>query len=28
VIPGEDVRLDVASRDGVTGIFAVSSRFD
>ena len=28
VIPGEDVRLDVASRDGVTGIFGVSSRFD
>ena len=28
VIPGEDVRLDVASRDGVTGIFAVSSRFE
>lgn len=27
-IPGEDVRVDVASRDGVTGIFAVSSRFD
>ena len=25
---GEDVRLDVASRDGVTGIFAVSSSFD
>lgn len=28
VIPGEDLRLDVASRDGVTGIFAVTSRFD
>lgn len=28
VIPGEDVRLDVAKRDGVTGIFAVSSRFE
>ena len=28
VVPGEDVRLDVASRDGVTGIFAVSSRFE
>jgi phosphoribosyl 1,2-cyclic phosphodiesterase len=28
VIPGEDVRLDVASRDGVTGIYGVSSRFD
>ena len=28
VIPGEDMRLDVASRDGVTGIFGVSSRFD
>lgn len=27
VIPGEDMRLDVASRDGVTGIFAVSSHF-
>ena len=28
VVPGEDVRLDVASRDGVTGIFAVTSRFE
>ena len=28
VVPGEDVRLDVASRDGVTGIFGVSSRFE
>ena len=28
VIPGEDVRIDVAKRDGVTGIFAVSSQFD
>ena len=27
VVPGEDMRLDVASRDGVTGIFAVSSGF-
>ena len=27
VIPGDDVRVDVASRDGVTGIFAVSSHF-
>jgi len=26
-IPGEDVRLDVAGRDGVTGIFAVTSHF-
>ena len=28
VVPGEDVRIDVASRDGVTGIFAVTSRFE
>lgn len=28
VIPGEDMRLDVASRDGVTGIFAVNSHFE
>lgn len=28
VISGEDVRVDVANRDGVTGIFAVSSRFE
>lgn len=28
IVPGEDVRLDVASRDGVTGIFAVTSRFE
>ncbi len=27
-ILGADVRLDVAKRDGVTGIFAVTSRFD
>ena len=28
VAPGEDVLVDVANRDGVTGIFAVSNRFD
>lgn len=28
IIPGEDVRLDVASRDGVTGIFGVQCSFD
>ena len=28
VTPGEDVRIDVASRDGLTGIFAVTSDFD
>ena len=27
VVPGEDVRLDVAKRDGVTGIFGVSGGF-
>ncbi|MBQ8508201.1 MAG: MBL fold metallo-hydrolase [Clostridia bacterium] len=28
VVPGEDVRIDVASRDGVTGIFGVKSEFE
>ena len=28
VQPGEDVRIDVANRDGVTGIFAVISQFE
>ncbi len=28
VLPGKDMRLDVANRDGVTGIFSVSGRFD
>ena len=27
IVPGEDVRLDVASRDGVTGIFGISCGF-
>ena len=27
LVPGEDLRLDVASRDGLTGLFAVSARF-
>ena len=28
LVPDEDLRLDVASRDGLTGLFAVSARFD
>lgn len=27
LVPDEDLRLDVASRDGLTGLFAVSARF-
>ena len=27
IVPGEDVRLDVASRDGVTGIFGIFCGF-
>ena len=28
VVPGEDLRLDVARRDGLTGLFAVSAQLD
>jgi len=28
IVPGEDVRVDVASRDGVTGIYGISCAFE